>query len=119
MLQKHLDKLGHRTEVVEPVKLSDGGTGRIDLMLNKVIQPRAGEFDYLIVELKRPTKKIDDEVVTQIKKYARAVAGSLSPSRTSWMIMPKARPINGASPRASFPMTPIIMSLSGLKRGQR
>ena len=74
VLQKHLDKLGKREEDPEPVKLSDGKTGRIDLMLHKVIQPRAGEYDYLIVELKRPTKKIDDEVITQIKKYARAVA---------------------------------------------
>jgi hypothetical protein len=68
-------KLGQREDEPEAVELSDGKQGRVDLMLSKVVQPRAGEFDYLIVELKRPSKKIDDEVVTQIKKYARAVAG--------------------------------------------
>ena len=74
VLQIHLDKLGKREDDPEPVKLSDGKTGRVDMMLHKVIEPRPGEYDYLVVELKRPTKKIDDEVVTQIKKYARAVA---------------------------------------------
>jgi hypothetical protein len=74
VLHKHLAKLGNREDDSAPVKLSDGKTGRVDLMLHKVVQPRTGEYDYLIVELKRPSKKIDDEVLTQIKKYARAVA---------------------------------------------
>lgn len=74
VLQIHLSKLGNREDDPEPVKLSDGKTGRVDMMLHKAIQPRPGEYDYLIVELKRPSKKIDDEVVTQVKKYARAVA---------------------------------------------
>ena len=74
VLQKHLAKLGKREDHTTPVKLSDGKTGRVDLMLHKVVQPRDGEYDYLIVELKRPSKKIDDEVLTQIKKYARGVA---------------------------------------------
>ena len=74
VLQKHLAKLGKREDDPVPVKLSDGKTGRVDLMLAKAVQPRDGEYDYLIVELKRPSKKIDDEVLTQIKKYARAVA---------------------------------------------
>src|ERR1035437_9123413 len=41
-----------------------------------IVQPpaRPGEYDYLIGELKRPTKKIDAEVVTQVKAYASAVA---------------------------------------------
>lgn len=43
-------------------------------MLQKAIQPRTGQYDYLIVELKRPSQKINDEVLTQIKKYAIAVA---------------------------------------------
>ena len=74
VLQIHLDKLGKREDDPEPVRLSDGKSGRVDVMLHKVIQPRPGEFDYLIVELKRPSKKIDAEVVTQVKKYAGAVA---------------------------------------------
>ncbi len=59
---------------MEKVELPDGKGGRVDLMLSKTIQPRTGEFDYLIVELKRPSKKIDAEVLTQVKKYAMAVA---------------------------------------------
>lgn len=74
VLQKHLAKLGKREDDPEPVKLVDGKTGRIDLMLNKVVQPRTGEYDYLVVELKRPSKKIDSEVLSQIEGYAMAVA---------------------------------------------
>ena len=75
VLQKHLGLLGEREDAGPPVELPGGGTGRVDLMLHKVIQPRAGEYDYLVVELKRPSRKIDDEVLTQVKKYAMAVAG--------------------------------------------
>jgi hypothetical protein len=74
VLNKHLNLLGKRSDDDSSVLLSDGRTGRIDLMLKKVIQPRAGVYEYLVVELKRPSKKIDDDVVVQIKKYARAVA---------------------------------------------
>ena len=75
VLQKHLSQLGEREEAVtDPVDVGNGKRGRVDLMLQKAIQPRAGEYEYLIVELKRPSKKIDDEVITQIKKYAIAVA---------------------------------------------
>ncbi|GAB5098368.1 ATP-binding protein [Caballeronia sp. HLA56] len=76
VLKKHLFKLGDRedVEVITPVDVGSGKRGRVDLMLQKVIQPRTGEYEYLIVELKRPSKKIDDEVITQIKKYAMAVA---------------------------------------------
>jgi hypothetical protein len=75
VLHNHIGKLGKREEDPSPVKLPDGTTGRIDLMLHKVVQPRAGEYDYLVVELKRPKKKIDAEVLTQIQNYAIAVAG--------------------------------------------
>jgi len=71
VLEKHIGELGERED---PVLLSDGKTGRVDLMLCKVNNPRAGEYDYLIVELKRPSQKISDKVLTQIKKYAHAVA---------------------------------------------
>ena len=74
VLKKHLDKLGKREDDPGPVVVGDGKTGRVDLLLHKANQPRTGEYDYLIVELKRPSKKIDDEVLTQIKKYAVAVA---------------------------------------------
>ena len=74
ILKKYLSKLGKREDDPEPVKLADGKTGRVDLMLHKVVQPRTGEYDYLIVELKRPSKKVDSEVLSQIESYAMAVA---------------------------------------------
>ena len=74
VLIKHLDKLGKREDDLDPVEVGEGRTGRVDLMLQKAIQPRTSEYDYLIVELKRPSKKIDGEVLMQVKQYARAVA---------------------------------------------
>jgi hypothetical protein len=74
VLRKHLSILGPRVDDAI-VDVGDGKTGRVDLMLQKAIQPRTGQYDYLIVELKRPSQKINADVVTQIKKYAMAVAG--------------------------------------------
>ena len=75
VLEKHIGELKGRADGETKVEVGDGKTGRIDLMLSRATSPREGEMDYLIVELKRPSKKIDDEVITQIKKYAMAVAG--------------------------------------------
>ena len=58
VLQKHIALLGERSDSSEPVLLSDGKQGRVDLLLHKAVQPRAGEYDYLVVELKRPSTKI-------------------------------------------------------------
>jgi hypothetical protein len=76
VLAKHLSQLGDRLDVetVESVDIGGGRRGRVDLMLQKAIQPRTGEYEYLVVELKRPSKKIDSDVISQIKKYAIAVA---------------------------------------------
>ncbi len=75
VLAKHLSILGPRQDDPAPVNVAGGKQGRIDLMLSKTVRPRSGQYDYLIVELKRPSKKIDSEVLTQIEKYAIAVAG--------------------------------------------
>ena len=73
VLNLHLKHLGERADNLDDVVLSDGRTGRFDLMLSKADEIRAGEYDYLVVELKRPKQKITDEVIAQIKKYAYAV----------------------------------------------
>jgi hypothetical protein len=88
ILKKHLSKLGKREDPA-PVEVGEGKTGRVDLLLHKVVQPRRGEYDYLIVELKRPSKKIDDEVLTQVKKYAIAVASDerFRGVPTRWTVM--------------------------------
>lgn len=73
VLQQHIGKLGPRSDDT-PVRLEGGKGGRVDLMLQKVTQPRTGEYDYLIVELKRPSQKVNSEVLRQIESYAMAVA---------------------------------------------
>ena len=75
VLEKHIGELGPREDGEMSVRVGEGKQGRIDLLLSKANQPHTGEFDYLIVELKRPTKKIDGEVIRQVKNYAKAVAG--------------------------------------------
>ena len=44
-----------------------------DLRLHKVVQPRAGEYEYLIVELKAPSTQNDEEVLARVKALVRAV----------------------------------------------
>lgn len=88
-MQKHIEILGDRENSEaddSAVTMSDGRRGRVDLMLSKAIQPRIGEYDFLIVELKRPSQKINDSIVTKIKKYARAVAGDerVRGNKTRW-----------------------------------
>lgn len=75
VLEKHVGILGEREDGETAVVVGDDRTGRIDLRLSRVIKPRNGEMDYLVVELKRPSKRIDAGVITQIKEYAMAVAG--------------------------------------------
>jgi hypothetical protein len=82
VLAKYLDKL--RPEVkskrkraavtVEPVTRDDGSQGVIDLLLAREL-PQYGRTrkEYLVVELKRPSQKIDLTVKAQIESYALAV----------------------------------------------
>ncbi len=72
VLELHLDKLGSRVDA--PVLREDDKQGRVDLMLSRCIQPRQDEKDHLIVELKRPSQKINSEVLNQVESYAIAVA---------------------------------------------
>lgn len=57
VLQYHADKMGIIYDPELPVVREDGTTGRVDLLLSKARQPREGELEHLVVELKRPTKK--------------------------------------------------------------
>jgi hypothetical protein len=57
------------------VEREDGSVGIVDLMISRVVpQPAPIQREHLVVELKRPTKKIDSEVLGQIEDYALAVA---------------------------------------------
>jgi hypothetical protein len=57
------------------VLMPDGKKGILDLMLSrKIPQPDVDRLVHLVIELKRPSRKIDSKAVEQIKKYALAVA---------------------------------------------
>lgn len=101
VLNKYISKLKDREgseeeqgePEVEEAKAGDivrdtGKRCRIDLMLGRTVpQSRSDEFEHLIVELKRPNKKIDLEVVTQVKSYAFAVARDerFHSTKTKWV----------------------------------
>lgn len=88
VLEKHLSILGREEKDASDVTLEDGSTGRIDLMLARSIpQSRANEREYLVIELKRPSKKIDTGVLAQIEDYARAVARDerFKDTKTRWI----------------------------------
>lgn len=76
VLLKHIKHLGKREDDVldGPVYLPDGRQGRVDLMFAKARQPYEGFTEYLVVELKRPSQKIDYDVIGQVEKYALAVS---------------------------------------------
>jgi hypothetical protein len=79
VLRKHLDKLRppekkRRKRKDDPVIRDDGSQAVIDLMLAREL-PQYGRTrkEYLVVELKRPSQKIDLAVKGQIESYALAV----------------------------------------------
>ncbi|SKC93227.1 ATP-binding protein [Paraburkholderia hospita] len=91
VLRKHIAKLRPkekgRKRKEAPVVRDDGTQAVIDLMLAREIpayaQPRR---EFLVVELKRPSQKIDLEVYAQIQSYALAVASDerFDMKNTSW-----------------------------------
>jgi hypothetical protein len=91
VLEKHLELLRKPKEKnkkkLKPVIREDGSTGIVDLMLSRrVPQPRAEEREHLIVELKRPTQDINQDVAAQIKSYAFAVDADerFRDTKTKW-----------------------------------
>lgn len=88
----YLDKLGKRADEEigsDPVLREGDKGGRIDLMLARSIQPTEGAHEYLVVELKRPSQKINSEVLGQIESYAFAVAADarFHQKKTKWTFM--------------------------------
>jgi len=76
VLRRHLHLLGDEVVLLDdPVTVGDGSPGIVDLMLSRrVPHSRRDQLDHLVVELKRPTQRIDGDVVAQTEKYAHAVA---------------------------------------------
>lgn len=89
VLQYHSSLLGIDDDFDKPVLRSDGTKGRVDLLLSKARQPRLGELEHLVVELKRPTKKIDLTVTNQVESYAHAVSNDarFDKKKTKWIFI--------------------------------
>lgn len=75
VLRKHLRLQKRAQEVTTDVVRPDGRKGIVDLMFSRNIA-RVGLSDreHLVVELKRPTVKIDADAANQIESYAISVA---------------------------------------------
>jgi PAS domain-containing protein len=104
VLRKHIALLGRSPEDFdkEPVIREDGTTAIVDLMLSRIVpQPRADEREHLVIELKRPSVKIDPEVTAQIKSYAFAVAEDerFKDTKTRWIFWVVSNEITDAARR--------------------
>jgi hypothetical protein len=77
VLRSHLKILGRTDLAPEPVFDIDGNAAIVDLMLSRRV-PTATDHErkHLVVELKRPDQPINEEVLSQVKKYAKAVAAN-------------------------------------------
>jgi len=78
VLRSHIALLGGEREdprSADPVLDAEGKAAIVDLMLSaRVPTPTDDERKHLVVELKRPAQPINEDVLGQIKKYAKAVA---------------------------------------------
>ena len=75
VLRAHIEAGGREVEIDTPVTRADGTRGIVDLMFSRSIQLAGAEDrEHLVVELKRPSVRIDAGVAAQIEKYAFAVA---------------------------------------------
>lgn len=87
VLRKHRRFLGDDVVIDEPVTREDGSEGFPDLVCSREIpRSRAEEHEFLVVELKRPSVKVDSEGLTQIKRYANAIMGDerFDQERSRW-----------------------------------
>lgn len=80
VLQKFLSKLGQNVELADlkEVRLEDGSDAIPDLVLGRRLQTNADSFEQLVVELKRPKHKLDDDDVSQLRSYASAIVNDES-----------------------------------------
>lgn len=92
LLKAHLRILG-RDELVEDVtdvKDLDGNDRRLDLMLfRRYPQSVPNSFEHLVIELKRPSRKLGKEEISQIEEYAFAIAEDerFAKSTTRWTFL--------------------------------
>ncbi len=88
LLKKHNELLNRDVEVYEPVVREGDREGIVDLMLSKLVpMPQGERREHLVIELKRPTQKINSEIAQQIKSYAMAVVADerFKNTQTRWV----------------------------------
>ncbi|WP_459678749.1 ATP-binding protein [Rhodococcus sp. no. 34] len=75
VLKKFLVKLGLDVKLVGdgPVTREDGTDAIPDLVLGRQLETRENHFAHLVVELKRPSHRLNDDDVTQLRSYASAI----------------------------------------------
>jgi hypothetical protein len=85
-VRRHVEKAKLDIVVDEPILQSDGRKGRVDLMLTRALGAPAHSREHLIIELKRPTVTGGEEIVAQVKRYARALASDprWADTKTTW-----------------------------------
>jgi hypothetical protein len=76
VLAEHRHLLGDNVEFSDqdPVRREDGRVGIPDLVLSRARPNAKNEYEYLIVELKRPSHRLTTADVEQLRSYADAVA---------------------------------------------
>jgi hypothetical protein len=86
VLKKHLKLIGREELAPEKVRPIEKAEAIVDLMLSREIERKPGENEHLIVELKRPSQKINGDVLMQVEKYAAAVSRDerFRHTRTRW-----------------------------------
>ncbi len=75
VLKEFLTKLDPDVELanIEPVLREDGSDAIPDLVFGRKVPAQANELDHLVVELKRPSHRLIDDDVAQIRSYASAI----------------------------------------------
>ena len=75
VLKNFLGKLGEDVTLADaaPVLREDDSDGIPDLVFGRQLETKANHYAHLVVELKRPSHKLNDEDVAQIRSYASAI----------------------------------------------
>jgi hypothetical protein len=75
-LQQHIHLLGREkaSEDLEPATLEDGSRAIVDLLLSATVPLPTRQHEHLVVELKRPSLRLGHDELTQVSRYADAIA---------------------------------------------
>jgi hypothetical protein len=74
------DLVNHGKQVLLP----EGKRGRVDLLLQRTLIGPNDQQSRLVVELKRPSIKLGDKELTQVKRYARALTEHPGVGKSHW-----------------------------------